>query len=319
MRYTHQSRRPVFMIGIDGADWALIQRLRTQHKLPHLSHMLNQGTWGVLDSPADAYAGGVWPDFYTGAPVWHHGIYHNKLWHQDHMRVEVPTDRWLGSRPFYERLGDTGLRVCAIDVPMVLGKPKSLNGAYLGGWGTHDLISKGSWPLPLWGELCYRFGKPKMPVESFGAQTPRSLLRLRRELLEAITQITDIASFLLTQHAPDFACIVFGAAHRAGHYLWDASQVADRATPEQRTAIENALTDIYMACDQALGILIEQAPPNAVTIAFAVHGMTANHGWSDLGARLVESILSASLGRRPSAVCSIDCARAYRFTGSVRF
>jgi predicted AlkP superfamily phosphohydrolase/phosphomutase len=291
--------QPVFMVGLDGADWETIGRLCAAGKLPHLAKMFAHGASGKLESPADTYAGGVWPEFYTGMTVAEHGIYHNKLWRQQRMRIEVPTDHWLGARPFYEDLSAVGLNVCAIDVPMVLGKPRPLNGVYLGGWGTHDLISKGSWPLSLWDELCESFGEPQMPVESFGAQTPASLLGLREELLDATRQITDIASHLLTRQQPDFTCIVLGAAHRAGHYLWDASQVAEKVSQQERVGIENSLTDIYVNCDRALGQLLEQAPPDAVVIAFAVHGMTTNHGWSDLGAGLVEKILSASLGKAP--------------------
>ena len=118
-----------------------------------------------------------------------------------------------------------------------------------------------------------------MPVECFGAQTPRSLLTLRTELLEATTQLRDIACMLLQRHRPDFACVVFGAAHRAGHYLWDASQVVDRATPNQLSTIETSLTDVYMACDAALGELLERAPRDAVTVVFAVHSIAILFVW----------------------------------------
>ena len=221
---------PVYLIGLDAADWLRVQDFCQDGTMPHLAAFLANAAQGVLDSPADAYAGGVWPDFYTGKSVARHGIYHNKLWRAEAMRVEVPTDAWLPERPFHEDLSGRGLRVCAIDVPMVLGRPRPLRGLYLGGWGTHDLISQGSWPTDLWTSLVQRHGAPCMPVEHFGAQQADDLLRLESQLQGATAQITSIAVELLRQEAPDFACVVLGgdaprgtlsvgqlaARHRAG-------------------------------------------------------------------------------------------------------
>lgn len=293
------TKHPVYLIGIDAADWQIVQKLMADGHLPCLSKLLNQAAFGSLSSPADAYAGGVWPDFYTGSSVADHGIYHNKLWQQQRMRVEVPDPDWLNSRPFYETLGQRGHRVCAIDVPMVLGDAASINGVYVGGWGTHDLISRGSWPVSLWSELKREFGKPAMPVEEFGRQSVRSLLHLRKQLLKATTQISLISRQLIRSEQPDVCCIVLGAAHRAGHYLWNVSQLDDHISPNQKSQIENSLQEIYSACDQALSDILNEIPDNARCIVFAVHGMTHNHGWADLGADIVEKLLSASMGHVP--------------------
>lgn len=112
---------PVILIGLDAADWNRVRNGCQTGDLPVLSRLFSHGAWGTLASSADQYAGGVWPDFYTGRSVAEHGIYHNKLWNARQMRVEVPTDAWLGERPFYEELSRRGHKVLAIDVPMILG------------------------------------------------------------------------------------------------------------------------------------------------------------------------------------------------------
>jgi predicted AlkP superfamily phosphohydrolase/phosphomutase len=288
-----KARTPVFMVGIDGADWQLVQRLMSAGKLPTLAQLKQRGCYGILDSPADAYAGGVWPDFYTGQSVAHHGIYHNKLWRQEQVRCEVPTEHWLSSRPFYEVLSEQGYRVCALDMPMVLGSPRTLNGINLGGWGTHDLIAKGSSPPDLWRQLQSRYGKPVMPVECFGRQNVNSLLLLRDHLIRSTEQMAVIAVDLLGSESWDFACVVLGAAHRAGHYLWDDSQL-EKASSVERKKISSALEAVYMACDRALAQILSVAPANALKVVFAVHGMKPNHGWGDLGNDLLEEIFRNS-------------------------
>lgn len=295
---TVKARTPVFMVGLDGADWKLVQRLMGEGKLPTLANLMQHGCYGKLDSSAGKYAGGVWPDFYTGQSVSRHGIYHNKLWRQENMRCEVPTDHWLQARPFYEDLSEQGYRVCVLDMPMVLGSPRPLNGIYLGGWGTHDLIAKGSSPPELWQQLQSTYGPPVMPTEHFGRQTAHSLLLLRDKLLEATEQMTRIGVDLLGSEAWDFSCVILGASHRAGHYLWDDSQV-DTLSDCDRQKISTALEEVYIACDVALQQLLSAAPRNALKVVFAVHGMEPNHGWGDLGADLLEGILHHSQQQKP--------------------
>ena len=134
------SAKRVMMLGLDAADLGLVRRWMAEGRLPALAGLATRGRFGALASPADRYAGGVWPSFWAARPVPEHGIYHNKLWRAAAMRLEVPTDEWLQARPFWETAAAAGLRVCALDVPMVLGRPRPVNGVYLGGWG-HTISS----------------------------------------------------------------------------------------------------------------------------------------------------------------------------------
>jgi predicted AlkP superfamily phosphohydrolase/phosphomutase len=73
----------------------------------------------------------------------------------------------------------------------------------------------------------------------------------------------------------------------------------ERVSVKERQKILTALEDVYAACDKALEQLLSVAPQNALKVVFAVHGMKPNHGWGDLGADLLESILHKSLQQKP--------------------
>ncbi len=293
-------RTPVLMLGLDAAELSLIERFIAQGKLPALARLLREGCFGRLRSPALSFAGGVWPSFYAGQDVPWHGIFHNKLWRPSAMRCEVPTDRWITSRPFWEHLGEQGHRVCIVDVPMILGEPHPVNGLYLGGWGTHDLISSGSWPSGLWSELRRRYGRPIMPKEHFGPQTARSLEELAASLLRSTEQMQRIAMDLLGREPWDFACVVFGATHRVGHYLWDLSQLdGDALSTRRREALESALLGIYQATDSAIAHILDQAGEDTLVMAFALHGMGPNPGWSDLVPEILEAVEHSNTGLDP--------------------
>lgn len=299
--------RRVLLLGLDAASWSRIRQLADAGRMPALAGLLRRGRSGVLRSPADRFAGGVWPCFYLGRPVSAHGIYHSKLWRPDAMRIEVPDERWLGARPFWEGIGEAGRRLCILDVPMLLGRPRALNGVHLAGWGTHDLIAAGSWPAGLWRDLVARHGPPAMPAERFGRQDAASLAALHRELLRATGQLGQVARDLLARAPWDLACVVLGATHRAGHYLWDLSQIDPDGLPaERRARLEVALDDVHAAVDREIGAILPTLDDRTVVIAFAVHGMAANPGWSDLLPDLLDALEAAEQGRPP------DRGLAYR-------
>jgi predicted AlkP superfamily phosphohydrolase/phosphomutase len=279
------------MLGFDSAEQSLIHSLVARGKLPVLARLMQQGCTGLLDSPAEQYSGTVWPNFYTGQNTPSHGIYHGKLWDRTRMCCVVPDHLAADARPFWEPLSDSGQRTCIMDIPLLLGEPRPTDGVFLSGWTTHDSMVAQSAPSKLWGELRREFGATQMPRENFGPQDTASVLQLSGELLRATDQFRRVASSLLRRQAWDFSCIIAGTAHRAGHYLWDRSELQDpeRLGDAQRATLDSAVERVYESVDHAFGELIEGVGSNTIVIVFAVHGMGPNSGWSDF----VPAILDA--------------------------
>ncbi|MEO1249155.1 MAG: hypothetical protein AAFW76_04870, partial [Pseudomonadota bacterium] len=76
--------------------------------------------------------------------------------------------------------------------------------------------------------------------------------------------------------------LAMGSAHRAGHYLWDLSQIdADSLDEAARARLEGALHDVYRTCDKAIGKVVDAAPDNAQIMLCALHGMGQNKGWNE--------------------------------------
>ena len=274
------------MLGLDAAERARVQHGIAQGKLPALAQLEARGLFRELHSPAGAYAGGVWPSFYTGEQVADHGVFHNKLWRPETMRVEVPSGDWIDSRPLWEAPAHRDLEACVVDVPMLLARPQVATG--LSGWATHDQLYRGSEPAGLWDELERRHGPPAMPPEAYGRQSPASLRTLVAGLERATAQLERIARELLRERPWRFACAVFGATHRAGHYLWEASPEADAE-----------LGRLYAGLDAALGRIVAEVGEDTLVVAFAVHGMAPNPGWSDLFPEILERLAAAAGEERP--------------------
>lgn len=217
------------------------------------------------------------------------------------MQVEVPTPEWTLAVPFWERWPTPGPESLIIDVPMVLGRPRPLNGVYVGGWGTHDLVCRGASPAGVWNELAHRFGPPIMPSEEFGWPSEASLQRVSIAMRRATAQLRDITIDLLARHPWQFACVVFGALHRAGHYLWDRSQIEPGTPPASPADLPSpALQDLYEYVDDAVGRVLDRVPAGTLVIVFAVHGMGPNPGWSDLLPDILGRIEAHRSGRPPT-------------------
>jgi predicted AlkP superfamily phosphohydrolase/phosphomutase len=294
---------PVVLLGIDAAEHTLIDSLVARGRMPTLAALRHRGSYGQLRSPADLYSGAVWPTFYSGQRTPWHGIYHNKLWQPGRMCCAVPDESVYRVRPFWESFGGPLIRSCIIDVPLVLGKPRQMNGVYLSGWATHDTAETITSPMSLRRYLQREFGQPAMPPENFGPQQAGSLEVLLGELLRATEQLQRVSLSLLRRERWDFACIIFGTAHRAGHYLWDLSQArdADAADPNLRARLTVAVERTYEAIDHALGELIAHIGPEARMIVFSLHGMGPNGGWSEIVAEMLDAwrvALSQQAARR---------------------
>ncbi|HJU66495.1 MAG TPA: alkaline phosphatase family protein [Gemmatimonadaceae bacterium] len=291
---------PVIAIGVDAAELSLIDRWCNEGQLPALQALRARGSWGVVESSADLYAGAVWPTFYSACEAPWHGIYHNKLWRSEHMRCEAPTDAWRTQRPFWEHLDRTRFRMAIVDVPFVLGDFRPLPGLMVGGWQSHDVREQGSYPSELWTELQRTHGASAMPPEYYGAQSAALQQRTADALVRAARQLNQLSAALLAREPWTLFLTVFGATHRAGHYLWDFSQIdAARLSDRERRDLQGALQRVYRECDQGVGELVSRAPDDARILVFALHGMGKNNGWADRCPDILFRILTRDSGTKP--------------------
>jgi predicted AlkP superfamily phosphohydrolase/phosphomutase len=69
-------RDPLIAIGLDGAEYHLIQRWSEEGYLPAITSLIERGCWGRINSTGDISSGSVWPTFITGVSPAKHGIFY---------------------------------------------------------------------------------------------------------------------------------------------------------------------------------------------------------------------------------------------------
>lgn len=65
---------PVIVIGLDGADWNIINPLLARGKLPHLGRLIKEGSSGVLETVRPTKSPVIWTSIATGKTMLKHGV-----------------------------------------------------------------------------------------------------------------------------------------------------------------------------------------------------------------------------------------------------
>lgn len=66
--------RPVIFVGLDGADWQLLDRYMAAGSMPHLAKLVGEGAGGVLETQHPPLSPLVWTSMMTGVSPLEHGI-----------------------------------------------------------------------------------------------------------------------------------------------------------------------------------------------------------------------------------------------------
>lgn len=285
-------KHPVLAIGIDAAEISLVENWMDEGCLPTLHKLRQEGAYGPLASSAEWLVGSPWPSFYTSTPPNEHGMYHYLIWRPEKMVTERPSMAWMPLKPFWRDLGTLGKRVIAVDIPLAYA-PEPFEGTEIAGWATHEVIEPpASFPPELLEKVTERFGKPPFANEETYLLSAFELLGVRDQCIRTTEMVAELGMTLMEEEPWDLFLLGFAAAHRGGHQLWDLTGVTGDISSEQVSEINDALKQVYIACDRAIGRLIEKAGRDTTVLVFSLHGMGPNSSRSDLLREMLNRILA---------------------------
>ena len=289
------------MIAMDAAEARLVEAWMAAGVLPNLRKLRAAGIFGRLKSSADWLSGSPWPTFYTGTPPDEHGLYRFLQWRPERMGFSRPAPDWLDLQPFWRRFGADGPAAVMVNIPQVY-PAAPFNGVELSGWGTHDrLAAPSSYPADVLTRVRREFGPSPVAPEVHRRESMARLLALRDAWVAATERSAQIALRLMADHAWDLFGVAFGATHRCGHKLWDGSALDGPAGDDDAARLSAALRDVYVACDRAVGRLVESAGPEAVVMVFSLHGMGPNTSRVEVLPDLLRAVLGPGAGPRRSS------------------
>ncbi len=105
---------PVVLIGLDGADWNIIQPLFERGKLPNLARLSKEGSWGVLHTVRPTKSPVIWTSISTGKTMLKHGILDYQFVTENNIVIPYSAGERI-AKTFWNILGEEGFSVGIIN------------------------------------------------------------------------------------------------------------------------------------------------------------------------------------------------------------
>jgi predicted AlkP superfamily phosphohydrolase/phosphomutase len=265
---------PILMVGLDGFELEIANRLLGEGRLPALKRLKDGGTAILLDHGEAKRTGLAWEHVSTGlapddAGRWG-AVDFDPLTYR---AAQAPTSL----TPVFEELDRATI---AFDVPYFdLAKAKRVRG--LANWGAHDPgVSRSSRPESLAAEIEARFGAyPATPwIYGFVWHSAEQTEQMGADLVKAVEIRSQVTQWLFGDRLPDWdiGLTVVSEYHSAVEALWHGFDAGHplHSQPSSNPA-RKALEAVYEAGDRMLGGLMERFP-EARIVAFNLHGMGPN-------------------------------------------
>jgi len=248
------------VIGIDGAEWSLINNWISQGKLPTFKKLIENGASGLLKSTLPPITPPAWVSAFTGVNPGKHNIFGFFVHEGYNIRVVDSTD--VKAKTIWEILGAKGLKVTVVNVPVTY-PPEKVNGIMVSGMvGFRDVSLEYTYPREIRNELEKIGYITDVPVEArLGhALDPEHLLHMTEKRKEAVIH-------LLKNYPWDLFIVVFAAPDRVQHFYWRYLIDGGANSP-----FKNVILSVYEALDAVLEELVELVGKDTNIIIFSDHG-----------------------------------------------
>ena len=266
------------MLGVDSLDLLLVERWAAAGLLPFFASQLRDCSLVRLSTPNAVLQGALWPSLISGNSPGHHGTYFLTQLTNRTYDLDLIKGEHVAAVPYYGLLDASGVRCAIVDFPHVV-PIDGFKGLHIVDWLSEFQTSQFTvQPERRKRELLDRFGILR-PSGGYGstADTVDAHRELRLKLEATIEMKSKLAKELLEREDLDHICIVFGEAHKAGHFFW---KYMDPSHPDH-VAVEpylrDGLLETYQLLDRQLGEIAQRVTRRDNLIIFTEHGMQANY------------------------------------------
>lgn len=256
----------VFVFGVDGASFELMNRFMEEGLLPTFQMLKERGVYGKLDSSIPPHTAPGWMSAFSGVNAGKHGIY--QFWDT---QSDTYVGKFMGSvdmgvPTIWEILNRAGKKTGVVNVPMT-HPIKKLDGFMI------------SWPLSNTLHYCYP-EKLLMEIAKHGGHYVNDLTIMCDGNIDYIDKAIEITrkrvktlEYLVHNYEWDFIATVFTEIDRVSHFFW---HYMDAESPEYQKDVadnlRNAVRDIYIETDKALAGILEFLPEDTNLIVMSDHG-----------------------------------------------
>jgi predicted AlkP superfamily phosphohydrolase/phosphomutase len=253
----------VLVLGIDGAEPALLFRWAEAGRLPNLARLLKRSAYGPLRSTVHPLTPQAWTSLVTGVNPGRHGIFDFGKRAAGSYRVDLVTSRDRRAPAFWQ-FAPTGARVGVANVPLTW-PPEPLPGFMVTGMHSPS-VAESVWPPELVAQLGDGY---QIDTMIHWHEDPGPFLADLFAMFDARHQ-----AFLRLwdKHEPDVALLVYVAADRVQHALWGELTPEHIENPGARGDLGDAIFAVHQRLDAAVGDWLERLGPDDHVLLVSDHG-----------------------------------------------
>jgi predicted AlkP superfamily phosphohydrolase/phosphomutase len=261
----------VFVLGLDGATWEILQPLMAEGRLPHLARVAEQGVSGVLESVYPPLSPVAWTTLMTGKNPGRHGIFEFLEFGHDPERPRVNSSRTVHSEYVWQVAERAGKQAVVGGVPLSY-PPRAMKGFFLGDFLSPADAKDFANDAGIYQELEAALGEPYRPWSTAVHDGGRE-----EEVLKDLTAFLDqhlrAVEFLAERSPWDLFVFDLMATDRIQHELWHAWEPSHRAgRGRDLSAIRAGFVGFWEKLDAGVGRILERLPSDTAVLLISDHG-----------------------------------------------
>jgi predicted AlkP superfamily phosphohydrolase/phosphomutase len=264
-----KANNKVFVLGLDGATFALLLPLMEENRLPNFSKIISQGTSGVLDSTIPPVTPTAWASFMTGKNPGKHGVF--GFLAQD--RKSLINSTMIRTKKIWQLLSEKGKSIGVINVPLTY-PPEEVNGFMISGFPTPSSAEKITYPENLFAELIKNIGDYAIDINTnYNTEKSAGIEGFLKDLKYATQKRKEALFFLWDKYQPDLLMVVFESMDRIQHKLW---KLLDYREPQYKSPLavryRDSIIECYIQLDNILGEILAKLGNNDTIFIISDHG-----------------------------------------------
>ncbi len=302
----------VIVIGLDCATPQLLfDRYRAD--LPHISRMMEHGTWGKMRSTVPPITVPAWMSMMTSKDPGDLGVYgfRSRRPGSDYGDMDIANGRlFAGSKKLWDYLGDAGKTVGLLGVPATY-PPSPVNGIMVTCFLTPDASVEFTYPSSLKKEIV-EMCTPDDYIFDFANRTQEPPDAVLETIYRMTNQRQKIMRDWVKNKQWDFLMMVEMGVDRIHHYLWHYID------PQHKDYVpgnphEQKIKEYYQHIDRFIGELQTLAPEGTIFYVVSDHGAKRMEGMFVINEWLIENgyLVLNTWPEKPTTIekCDVDWGR----------
>lgn len=268
------SEKKVFILGLDGATFDIINKMIKQGDLPNFKKVTERGSHGLLNSTILHHSPPAWTSFYTGRDPGKHGILGFIQMQENEYGLQLVNGIDNKSSAMWDELTSEGKKVIVMNIPMTY-PPRPVNGILISGLDTPSIDVDFTYPKNIKQEILQNAPNYQINLHLGGyLYNDRRKLKGLKIIHENIESQRKTVLYLMNKYPWDMFAVRFNSPDNVQHQYWaymDENHPEYNPRADQR--LKDAIFGVYRKLDDVVGeIYSHMESANTNLIIMSDHG-----------------------------------------------